>query len=109
GDVMFSRSQQGQGQVSEEDMVGSLRHEMASLRRRVRLANAIAASALALVVVGGTAWAASEYLITSTSQIKPGVLADIERAAQGPKGARGSTGTQGAPGADGPTGPAGAV
>jgi hypothetical protein len=64
---------------------------------------------LALVLaLGGTAAAATHYLITSTHQIKPSVLAKLH----GAKGARGKTGATGATGPSGPqglTGPAGAT
>lgn len=46
----------------------------------------------------GTSIAAKHYLITSTKQIKPSVLAKLK----GARGARGSQGPQGAQGAQGP-------
>ncbi|HEY3970916.1 MAG TPA: hypothetical protein VGL79_05905 [Solirubrobacteraceae bacterium] len=52
--------------------------------------------------LGGTAIAAQHYLITSTSQIKPSVLAKL-------KGDAGATGAQGSTGSTGPAGPAGAT
>jgi hypothetical protein len=79
----------------------TLEQEVAALRRRVRVSNLIAGAALAVLLVGGTAFAATHYLITSTSQIKPSVLAAIERAA------RGQAGLAGPPGAQGPAGPPG--
>ncbi|HEY5287580.1 MAG TPA: hypothetical protein VIJ50_10790 [Solirubrobacteraceae bacterium] len=53
--------------------------------------------------LGGTAIAAQHYLITSTSQIKPSVLAKLK----GNVGAPGATGPQGPSGAQGPVGPVG--
>jgi hypothetical protein len=65
--------------------------------RRGQMAIAILALFLAL---GGTAIAAKKYVITSTRQIKPSVLAKLE-------GARGPKPADAAPGPQGPTGPAG--
>jgi hypothetical protein len=47
--------------------------------------------------LGGTAFAAHHFLITSTSQIKPSVLMQL----------KGNAGAQGTPGASGPQGPSG--
>lgn len=71
-------------------------------------ASVIAVLALVLVL-GGTATAASRYLITSTSQIKPSVLARLHGATgnTGARGAAGGTGAAGATGAQGPSGPQG--
>jgi hypothetical protein len=72
---------------------------------RPSAAGVIATLAL-LLALGGTAAAATHYLITSTHQIKPSVLAKLH----GAKGARGRTGATGATGPGGPqgaTGPAG--
>jgi hypothetical protein len=76
------------------------------LRRRLSYANVVSTLALLLVVGGGTAWAAHRYLITSTSQIKPGVLAALRGAhgKRGINGAAGATGASGVPGAIGATG-----
>jgi hypothetical protein len=64
-------------------------------------------SALALFfALGGTAIAARHYLITSTSQIKPSVLKQLQGHA-GTNGATGVAGPQGPTGAPGPTGTAG--
>jgi hypothetical protein len=59
-------------------------------------ANVVATLALVFAMSGG-AYAASKFLITSTKQIKPGVLASL----------KGKAGANGAPGAAGPAGPAG--
>jgi hypothetical protein len=58
------------------------------------------ASLALLIVLGGSATAASHYLITSTSQIKPSVLKKLEGRA-GTNGTPGSPGTPGVPGAPG--------
>jgi hypothetical protein len=59
--------------------------------KRPSAAIVIASAALVLSVVG-TGAAASRYLITSTSQIKPSVITAL-RGHVGPRGARGLTGT----------------
>ncbi len=53
--------------------------------------------------LGGSAIAAKTFLITSTSQIKPSVLAKLK----GKNGKNGLTGAEGHPGIAGPTGLAG--
>ncbi len=70
------------------------------LRRHMSYANVVATFALVFAMSGG-ALAATHYLITSTKQIKPSVLASL-------KGKAGAAGTQGAAGPQGPAGPAGA-
>jgi len=77
-------------------------------------ANVVATLALFFAVSGGAAYAASHYLITSTKQIKPSVLASLKGKAgpAGPAGPAGSagaagTGTAGSAGPAGPAGPAG--
>jgi hypothetical protein len=70
------------------------------------------ATAIALVALffslGGVGLAASHYLITSTSQIKPSVLKDL-RGAQGLAGPQGLQGLQGLQGPAGAAGAAGAA
>jgi hypothetical protein len=98
----------------------ALTRQVEALARRVRVSNMLAVGALAVAVAGGTAWAASRYLITSTKQIKPSVLAQIERSGaqtngappgssevqgpQGPQGEQGPGGPQGPQGVPGPSG-----
>lgn len=73
--------------------------------------------AVLLIVSGTTAVAASHWIITTTSQIKPAVLKELHGAAgprgvaglPGPKGDMGSTGPAGPQGPAGATGPAGGV
>lgn len=85
---------------------------------------ALGVIALALVLAGG-AWAGKRYLITSSSQVKPGsltgadiknhslTLKDLSSSAGGafeppvPQGSRGPAGPRGPKGATGATGPAG--
>jgi hypothetical protein len=66
----------------------------------------IATLALVFAMTGG-AFAAGRYLITSTKQIKPSVLAQL-RGKPGPAGAKGVAGVQGAAGPQGPAGAGGA-
>ena len=74
--------------------------------RRPSPATAIALLAL-FFALGGTAIAAKQYLLTSTSQIKPSVLKQLHgKAGQtGPAGAAGPAGPQGPGGPQGPAGP----
>ena len=73
--------------------------------------------AVLLIVSGTTAVAASHWIITMTSQIKPAVLKELHGAAgprgvaelPGPKGDMDSTGPAGPQGPAGATGPAGGV
>jgi len=71
--------------------------------------NAIALAALVLAM-SGTGLAASRYIITSTSQIKPSVIKKLQgsRGSTGPMGQQGLPGAPGAPGAQGGAGPQGA-
>jgi hypothetical protein len=75
-------------------------------RSRFSYANVVATVAL-FFALGGGALAASHYLITKTSQIKPNVLRVLfgKRGPTGPAGAAGTAGTAGATGATGATGP----
>lgn len=80
------------------------------MRHRISPATLIASVAL-FVSLGGTGWAASRYLITSTSQIKPTVLHKL-KGRRGPLGHTGQRGPQGVPGVgpqgvQGPPGPQG--
>jgi hypothetical protein len=70
------------------------------MRRRLTPATAIASVALAFSLTG-TGLAASRYLVTSTSQIKPSVLAGLH-GARGPRGPIGGAGPTGPVGATGP-------
>lgn len=73
---------------------------LSALRKRMSYANVVATLALLFAMSGG-ALAASHYLITSTKQIKPSVLASL-------KGKAGAAGKAGPAGPVGPAGPAGA-
>ena len=80
-----------------------------AIRRRLHLSPATAIAVLALVfAMSGGAYAASRYVITSTKQISPKVLKDLQGRA-GAKGATGATGPAGAAGAKGETGAAGSA
>lgn len=72
------------------------------IRRHTTYANVAATLALVLSM-GSGAMAASHYLVTSTSQIKPSVL----RTLHGARGAQGEVGPQGPPGTVGQRGPLG--
>ncbi len=75
-----------------------------ALRRRIHLSPATVIAGLALVfAMTGGAYAAKKYLITSTKQISPSVLKQL----QGKSGANGAAGAAGAQGPQGPAGPAG--
>jgi hypothetical protein len=81
--------------------------------RKPKLTYANVVSTLCLfVLLGGSAYAADRYLITSTSQIKPSVLAQISgpgdaAAARKKKQKRGPAGPRGPVGPVGPVGPGG--
>jgi hypothetical protein len=75
-----------------------------------RLTYANVAATLALIfAMGGTAVAASHYIITSTKQINPKVLRELRghNGSQGPAGAQGPAGPGAPQGPGGPQGPAG--
>lgn len=79
------------------------------IRKRITYANV--AMTLALVfAMGGGAYAAGKFIITSTKQIKPSVLAQLKGKAgpAGPAGAQGPQGTAGEKGAAGANGKDGA-
>ena len=100
--------------MSRGDDIRGLEKQVAALRRRQRVSLVTVVVVLVCALFAGGAWAASRYLITSTDQIKPSVLAKLETPGRrGPQGERGvsGAGAVGAPGATGPagvTGPAGA-
>jgi len=79
---------------------------LSSLRKRVSYANVMSTIAVFFALSGGAAYAASHFLITKTSQIKPSVLAQLKGKA-GPAGANGPAGPAGPTGPGGPAGPAG--
>jgi hypothetical protein len=84
-----------------------------ALRTRMHVSPATAIATLALVfAMGGGAYAAGRYVITSTRQISPKVLkslkgADGKNGAMGPAGATGAAGPGGPAGPQGPGGPQG--
>jgi hypothetical protein len=83
---------------------------LSAIRRRVTFANVAMTVALVFAMSGG-AFAAGKFLITSTKQIKPSVLASLKgkAGAAGANGAQGPAGPAGATGLAGATGPAGAA
>jgi hypothetical protein len=86
---------------------------LARIRRRATYANIVMTLALVFTMTGG-AYAAKKYLITSTKQISPKVLKELQGKAGAPgapgaSGAQGAPGPQGAAGSQGPVGPQGAA
>ena len=80
---------------------------LSRLRKHMTYANVAATLAL-VFAMGGSAVAATHYLITSKKQISPKALKEIAAAGkQGPAGAAGAAGAQGAQGGQGAQGPAG--
>jgi hypothetical protein len=75
---------------------------LSKIRKRFTYANVAMTLALVLAMSGG-AYAAKKYVITSTKQIKPSVLAQLK----GKAGANGANGATGPAGPQGPTGAAG--
>jgi hypothetical protein len=76
------------------------------VRRHLTYANVVATLALFLAM-GGSAIAASHYLITSPRQIKPGAIALGNLSAKAQRSLRGAGGRAGSVGPAGPTGSAG--
>jgi hypothetical protein len=76
-----------------------------AIRTRINATTVLAVLALVFAMTGG-AYAAKKYLITSTKQISPSVLKQLQGKA-GAAGAPGAAGVQGAQGPAGPAGPAG--
>jgi Collagen triple helix repeat (20 copies) len=74
---------------------------LSAIRKRLTYANVAVTLALVFAMSGG-AYAASRYVITSTKQIKPSVLAQL-------KGKPGASGAQGPAGSAGPAGPVGSA
>ena len=75
------------------------------IRKRFTFANVVMVFALVFAMTGG-AYAASKYVITSTKQISPKVLKQLQGKG-GPKGQAGASGEAGSIGSQGPGGPAG--
>src|SRR3977135_4014743 len=75
------------------------------IRKHASYANIALTLALVFAMNGG-AFAATKYIITSTKQIKPSVLKQLQK--PGPAGKAGPAGPGGAPGAKGENGTAGA-
>jgi hypothetical protein len=82
---------------------------LSRIRKHMTYANAAMTLALVFAMTGG-AYAAGKVLITSTKQIKPSVLKQLQgkAGAQGPAGATGPAGPQGPAGSSGKDGAPGA-
>jgi hypothetical protein len=78
-----------------------------TLLRRHGVSGWLLAVVLLVLATGGAAWAAHRYLVTSTKQISPKVLAQL-RGGKGKPGSPGDTGPAGSQGTTGNAGPAGA-
>lgn len=76
------------------------------IRKRLTFANVAMALALVFAMAGGAYAAKKGWIITSTKQIKPSVIAALKGKA-GPAGPQGLAGPQGPAGAAGKEGPAG--
>lgn len=79
---------------------------MKALRKRLTYTNVMISIAV-FFALGGTAWAAKHYVISSINQIAPSVQKQLKKA--GPTGPAGATGGTGATGATGATGSAGSA
>ncbi|HET7120663.1 MAG TPA: hypothetical protein VFI17_05380 [Solirubrobacterales bacterium] len=77
------------------------------MRHRLGIPGLIAIIAL-VFAMGGAAYAAKKYVITSTKQIKPSVLKQL-KGKQGPQGPAGTNGTNGKDGTNGTNGTNGAA
>ena len=75
------------------------------IRKRLTFANIVMTLALVFAMSGG-AYAAKKYLITSTKQISPKVIAQL-KGKNGTNGVNGTNGTNGVNGKDGAQGPVG--
>jgi hypothetical protein len=83
---------------------------MNKLRRKLSYANVVATLALVFAMTGG-AFAAKHYIISSSTQIKPGAISASrlsKSARESLQGQTGKTGPAGVAGPNGPPGPAGA-
>jgi len=82
---------------------------MKALRKRITYTNVMISIAV-FFALGGSAWAAKRYVITSVNQIAPSVRTTLKtRGPAGPAGAVGAAGAAGATGATGATGASGSA